>query len=320
MSHISVIIPVFREELLLLELRDRLRSALSSITEDFEVILVDDGSVDGSWNVIHDISEEDSRIKAIRFTRNFGQHYAITAGLDACDGDWVVVMDGDLQDRPEVIPELYAKVQEGYDVVFVARQNRPESRLYQLAQRTFYAIFRYLAATEYNPEYGNFSIMSRAVVKHFRSLHENLRFYGAIVHWLGFRHASIQAEHGTRYAGTSVYTLGSRIRLAATIIVAYSDKPLRLSIGLGLVMATLSFLYGGYIVLRAIFGDLAVQGWASLIVSIYLVGGILMVVLGIIGIYIGKMYNEMKRRPLYVVAETVGFQGQNAASTGRSVD
>ena len=122
MSHISVIVPIFREELLLHELRDRLRSALSSITEDFEVILVEDGSNDGSWNVIHEFSEDDSRIKAIRFSRNFGQHYAITAGLNACDGDWVVVMDGDLQDRPEVIPELYAKVQIGYDVVFVERQ------------------------------------------------------------------------------------------------------------------------------------------------------------------------------------------------------
>ncbi len=320
MTHISVIVPVFCEELLLHELTDRLRSTLSSITEDFEVILVDDGSSDGSWNVIHDISADDSRIKALRFSRNFGQHYAITAGLDACDGDWVVVMDGDLQDRPEVIPELYAKAQEGYDVVFVARQNRPESWLYQLAQRTFYAIFRFLAATEYNPEYGNFSIVSRAVVKHFRTLHENLRFYGGIVHWLGFHHTSIHAEHGVRYAGTSVYTLGNRIRLAAAIIVAHSDRPLRISIGLGLTMATLSFLYGGYIILRAIFGDLAVQGWASLIVSIYFVGGILMVVLGIIGIYIGKMYNEMKRRPLYVVAETVGFQDQNAILTKRSVD
>lgn len=254
MSHISVIVPIFREELLLHELRDRLRSALSSITEDFEVILVEDGSNDGSWNVIHEFSEDDSRIKAIRFSRNFGQHYAITAGLDACDGDWVVVMDGDLQDRPEVIPELYAKAQEGYDVVFVARQNRSESWIYQLAQRTFYSIFQYLAATEYNPEYGNFSILSRAVVKHFRSLNENLRFYGGIVHWLGFHHTSIQAQHGTRYAGASVYTLGNRIRLATAMIVAHSDRPLHISIGLGLVMATFSFLYGTYIILWAIFG------------------------------------------------------------------
>ncbi len=320
MTHISVVAPIFHEEGNVKQLCKRLHESLAKITQDFEIILVEDGGGDDSWNIIREIARQEPRVKGILFSRNFGQHYAITAGLDACDADWVVVMDGDLQDRPEVIPELYAKAQEGYDVVFVARKNRPESRLYHLAQRTFYAIFRYLAGTGYNPEYGNFSITSRVVVKHFRSLHENLRFYGGIVHWLGFRHTSIQAEHGTRYAGTSVYTLGSRIRLAAAIIVAHSDKPLRLSIGLGLVMATLSFLYGGYIILRAIFGDLAVQGWASLIVSIYFVGGILMIVLGIIGIYIGKMYSEIKRRPLYVVAETVGFHDQNAISNEHNVD
>ena len=157
---------------------------------------LNDGSSDGSWNVIHDISKEDLRIKAIRFSRNFGQHYAITAGLDACDGDWVVVMDGDLQDRPEVIPELHAKAQEGFDVVFVARQNRPESWLYQLVQRVFYSVFRYLAATDHNPEFGNFSILSHAVVKQFRSLHENLRFYGGIVHWLGFQHTRFKPSTG----------------------------------------------------------------------------------------------------------------------------
>ena len=308
MSHISVVAPIFREEGNVRELCRRLYEALSKITEDFEIVLVEDGGGDKSWTIISEIAGDEPRIKGLRFSRNFGQHYAITAGLDAVDGDWVVVMDGDLQDRPEVIPDIYAKAQEGYHVVFVERRQRPESWLYKLAQRSFYRLFRFLAATEYNPAHGNFSIISREVVNHYRKLHENLRFYGGIVTWLGFRHASIQAQHGTRHAGTGGYTLGKRVRLAAQMIVAHSELPLRISVGLGLVMAVLSFLYGTVIVLRAIFDDVSVEGWASIIVSIYFVGGTIMVLLGILGIYIGKMHNEIKHRPLYVVTERIGFE------------
>jgi polyisoprenyl-phosphate glycosyltransferase len=305
--YISVVSPIFREEGNVSEFCRRVTGVLSTITSDFEVILVEDGGGDNSWEIICQESKKDPRIKGIRFSRNFGQHYAISAGLDAADGDWTVVMDSDLQDRPEVIPDLLAKAKEGYEVVFVARQERPEGWLYKLAQRVFYSVFRYLAGTEYDPAHGNFSIISRKVLNDFRALHENLRFYGGILVWLGYARASISAPHGTRFAGDSVYTLGRRFQLAASIIVAHSDRPLRFSIGLGLLMALLSFLYGIYIVGRAMFGDVAIQGWASLIVSVYFVGGVILVVLGIIGMYIGKMYNETKRRPLYVVYQTVGL-------------
>lgn len=289
------------------ELCARLGAALGQISEDFEIVLVEDGGGGGSWDIIRELSAGDGRIKGIRFSRNFGQHYAITAGLDFCDGEWVVVMDGDLQDAPEVIPELYAKALEGYDVVFAARQDRPESWLYRVAQRCFHKALGYLAGTEYDPEHGNFSIVSRRVVEHFRGLNENLRFYGGIVKWLGFEQASVPVRHGVRYAGKSGYTLGKRMRLAAHMTLAHSDRPLRFSIGLGLVMSALSFVYGGYILVRALVSDFSVEGWASLIVSIYFTGGIILVVLGIVGIYIGKIFGEIKRRPLYVVADRVGF-------------
>ena len=307
MTRISAVVPIYREEAVLRELCKRLGEALGRVSEEFEIVLVDDGGDDGSWNIIEQLSGDDPRIKGIKFSRNFGQHYAITAGLDACDGDWVVVMDGDLQDDPAAIPELYAKAREGYDVVFAARRNRPESLLYRLAQRCFYGTLRYLAKTDYDPAHGNFSIVSRRVVEHFRSLNENLRFYGGIVNWLGFEHASIPVQHGARFAGESSYTLGKRIRLAAHITLAHSDRPLRFSIGLGLVMSALSFAYGGYIIVRAMISDFSVEGWASLIASIYFTGGIILVVLGIVGIYIGKIFGEIKRRPLYVVAKQVGF-------------
>ena len=307
MPHLSVVAPVFREEGNVREFCRQVIAAAGRITPDFEIILVEDGGGDNSWTIICEEAQKDPRIKGVRFSRNFGQHYAITAGLDAADGDWTVVMDSDLQDRPEVIPDLYAKAQEGYEVVFVARQDRPEGWLYQIAQRAFYATFRYLAGSDYDPQHGNFSIISRKVLEDFRALHENLRFYGGILAWLGYPRASIPAAHGRRFAGRSVYNLGRRLRLAASIIVAHSDRPLRFSIALGFLMALFSFLYGLYIVARALVADVAVQGWASLIVSIYFVGGIILAVLGIVGIYVGKMYNETKRRPLYVVAERIGL-------------
>lgn len=307
MPHLSIVAPVFREEGNVAEFCRRVIAATEAITADVEVILVEDGGGDNSWRVICEEAAQDPRIRGLKFSRNFGQHYAITAGLDAADGDWTVVMDSDLQDRPEVIPELYAKAQEGFDVVFVARQNRPENWLYRFCQGVFYGTFRYLAGSDYDPKHGNFSIISRKVLNDFRSLHESLRFYGGILFWLGYPRASITAEHGRRFDGRSVYTLARRFKLAADIIIAHSDRPLRFSVGLGFAMALLSFVYGLYIVVRALLGTLVIEGWASLIVSIYFVGGMMMVVMGINGIYLGKMYNETKRRPLYVVAERVGF-------------
>lgn len=315
-THMSVVVPIFREEGNVLELVRRLTESLSCITDSFEIVLVEDAGGDRSWDRILEAAERDPRVKGLRFSRNFGQHYAITAGLEMVSGDWVVVMDGDLQDRPEVIPELYAKAQEGYDIVFVERQSRPEGKLYMWMQTSFYRLLRYLAGTDYDPRHGNFSIVSRKVVDGFKALNENLRFYGGIVWWLGYRRASIPAQHGERFAGRSVYTVGKRINLAISIIVAHSDRPLQFSIGIGLTMAVLAFIYGLYIVLRAIFGDIAIEGWASLIVSIYFVGGLILFVLGIMGLYIGKLYHEAKRRPLYIVAESIGF-GDTAAPIPR---
>ncbi len=311
--HLSIVAPVFREEGNVAEFCKRTSAAAASITEHFEIILVEDGGGDRSWDRIREEASRDPRVKGIRFARNFGQHYAITAGLAAARGEWIVVMDSDLQDRPEVIPDLLAKAREGFEIVFVARQDRPEAWWYKLAQRIFYATFRYLAGTEYDPAHGNFSIISRRVLKHYLSLEENLRFYGGILAWLGFPRAAIPAMHGRRHSGSSVYTLASRIRLAAAIIVAHSDKPLRLSIGFGFIMSMSAFLMGVYFIIRALLGQIVVQGFASLIISIFFVGGLILMVQGIVGIYIGKMYNETKRRPLFVVAERIGLENTEAA-------
>jgi polyisoprenyl-phosphate glycosyltransferase len=308
MARISVVVPIFREELILRELYRRLSDCLSTISQDFEIILVSDGGGDRSWDIIRELSAADRRVRGVKFTRNFGQHLAISAGLDVCDGDWVVVMDGDLQDRPEVIPKLYAKAQQGYDVVFVARTERSESAIYRFATRIFYKLFKLLAKTDYDPAHGNFSIISRRVVEQYRTIRETLRFYGGILDWLGFQRTAIQAEHGIRYAGAPGYNLRKRLLLASHIILAHTDRPLHFSVAFGLIISLWSGATGIWMIMRYLFfGHYSVTGWTSLIVSTFFMGGIILMLLGIMGIYIGKIFNEIKGRPLYVVEEKVGF-------------
>ncbi len=304
MAHISVVTPVFRAEACLDELYRRLRAALEPITTDFEIIMVEDCGGDRSWELICALARRDARVKGLRFSRNFGQHYGITAGLDHCDGDWVIVMDCDLQDRPEEIPALYAKALEGYDVVLARRGKRNDPPLKRALSWLFYRLFSWLADMEYDGQIGNFRIVSRKVVVNFRAMREQLRFFGALVNWMGFPSATVDVQHEERYAGESTYTLGKLWTLAAETIVAYSDKPLRLSIRFGFVLAFCAFLYGVYILMLALFYGVPIEGWASLIVSVYFIGGIIIAILGIIGIYLGKTYDEAKRRPLYVILDS----------------
>ena len=301
MAKISVVIPVYKAEDCLHELYRRLKLSLESVTKDFEVVLVEDGGGDGSWRVVEELARADPRVKGIQFSRNFGKHYGITAGLDHCDGDWVVVMDCDLQDRPEEIPNLYAKAQEGYDMVLARRGKRADPLLKRAISGVFYKLFSWLSEMEYDGQVGNFRIMSRRVVENYRRMREQLRFFGALVGRLGFPVASVDVRHDERFAGATTYDWPKLIKLAAEAIIAYSDKPLRLAINLGFVMSALSFAWGVVIAFRAIVYGSPIEGWASLMVSIWFMGGIITAILGIIGIYLGKTFDETKRRPLYVV-------------------
>jgi len=301
MAHISVVIPVYRAEACLEELYRRLKAVLEPISPDFEILLVEDCGGDRSWQLIQELARRDSRVKGIQFSRNFGQHYGITAGLDHCDGDRVVVMDCDLQDRPEEIPRLYAKAQEGFDVVFARRGKRSDPPLKRFASWLFYRMFSWLADIEYDGQSGNFCVVSRKVVTNFRGMREQLRFFGALTHWMGFPTAYVDVQHAERYAGDSTYTFGKLWKLASAAVVAYSDKPLRMSIRFGFILASCAVLYGLYILLHALIYGSAVTGWSSLIVSIYFIGGIIIGILGIIGIYLGKTFDESKKRPLYII-------------------
>ena len=307
MPQIGVVIPVYKAEACLEELYRRLTAALETITDNFEILLVEDCGGDRSWPMIVDLAKRDPRVKGLQFSRNFGQHYGITAGLDHCDSDWVVVMDCDLQDRPEEIPRLYAKAQEGYDVVVARRGRRNDPVLKRLTSWLFYRVFSFLSDMDYDGDTGNFHIVSRKVVKSFRSMRERLRFFGGLVTWMGFPTASIHVQHDERFAGETSYTFGKLWRFAGEIVIAYSDKPLRLSIRFGFVIALIAFIYGSYIVYRALVHDIPIMGWSSLIASVYFLGGVIISILGIIGIYLGKAFDETKKRPLYIVRDATGL-------------
>jgi len=304
MVHISVIIPVYKAEACLDELHQRLTQSLERITSNFECLLIEDCGGDKSWQMIEKIAHQDNRFKGIQFSRNFGQHYGITAGLDYCQGQWVVVMDCDLQDAPEEIPRLYQKAQEGFDVVLAQRMRRKDSAEKTLSSKMFYSLFNYLTDMNYDPKVGNFRMMSAKVVENCRKMRESMRFLPGMVHWMGFPYASIEVEHGERFAGTSTYTFQKLLKLGGDTIIAYSDKPLRISVKLGFGIAALSLMFGLYLFVHAMFYDVPVLGWSSLIVSLYFLGGIIIANLGIIGIYLGKTFDETKRRPLYIVHHT----------------
>jgi glycosyltransferase involved in cell wall biosynthesis len=300
--HISVIVPVYKAENCLQELYNRLKNTLEQITSDFEIILIEDCGGDRSWDVIVKLAREDSRVKGFQFSRNFGQHYGITAGLDYCGGDWVVVMDCDLQDQPEEILRLYAKAQEGYDVVLARRGVRKDTWIKRLGSRIFNKLFCYLADIQYDSEVANFRIISKKVVESCRLMREQLRFFGGLVEWVGFSTTSVDVQHGERFHGKSTYTFKKLCKLAGDAIIAHSDKPLRMSVRFGFIMSLLAFFYGIYILLRHLMFNSLLTGWSSLIVSIYFIGGIIIAILGIIGIYLGKTFEETKKRPLYIIA------------------
>ncbi|MBN3941741.1 MAG: glycosyltransferase family 2 protein [Nostoc sp.] len=301
MAYISVVIPVYKAEGCLHELYQRLKASIEIISEDFEIILVEDCGGDRSWEIIVELAKKDPRVKGIQLSRNFGQHYGITAGLDHCNAEWVVVMDCDLQERPEEIPRLYAKAQEGYDIVLTRRGKRKDLILKRFTSWLFYKIFNYLADINYDGQVGNLRILSRKVVHSFCLLREQLRAFSVLINWMGFATASIDVQHDSRLTGKSTYTFGKLWKLASEVVIAYSDKPLRLSIKLGFLISFLAFTYGIYIFINALFYGSTVTGWSSLIISLYFLCGIIIALLGIIGVYLNKTFNETKRRPLYLI-------------------
>lgn len=311
--HLSVVVPVYGCAECLPELHRRLAASVAEISEDYEIVLVNDDSPDDSWEQMQKLSLEDRRVKGISLSRNFGQHYAIAAGLDYATGDWVVVMDCDLQDQPEEIPNLYRKAQEDFDMVVGVRSNRQDSFLKKLMSRLFFRVFAYLTGSPINDRVGNFGIYSQKVVRSIRRFKEQNRSFGLFAVWVGFRRAELEVEHAKRTSGRTSYSLGALVRLAMDSIIAHSDKLLRLAVRLGLFRSTCSLLYSLWLVVMYFARDRLVPGWTSTMVSIYFTAGLVIGVVGVVGLYVGKIFDEVKGRPLYVIRSTT-FEGASDES------
>lgn len=303
--YISVVSPVYKCKTFLYELYFRLKESLEKITPDFEIILVNDDSPDGAWEVISELAQKDHRVKGVNLSRNFGQHYAITAGLEYCSGEMVVVMDCDLQDKPEEILKLYNKSKEGFEVVFGRRVNRQDSFIKKLYSWTFYKLFDYLTDNFSDNSVSNFGIYSRQVIQNYLKFTEKVRLFPLLIKWLGYKIGYVDIEHCKRPASKSSYSFMKLLSLAINVIITQTNKPLRISIKFGFLMSFLSMLYLIYLVIRKFSYDIPI-GWTSIICSIFLIGGLIFANLGLIGLYIGKMYDEIKNRPLYIVKEVIG--------------
>lgn len=302
---ISVVIPMYGCRGAIPQLHERLVKSLEKITNEFEIIMVNDKCPQNSWEEIEKICKVDKRVVGINLSRNFGQIRAITAGLDNAKGNWIVVMDCDLQDRPEEIINLYNKAQEGYDVVFARRVNRQDKIVKKLLSRTFYKIYGYFTDGNIDNTLSNFSISKRIVMENYCKMREQNRAFTMFVKWLGFNQTAIDVEHNDRAEGESSYNLKRRFKMAFDIITSQSNKPLRLSVSIGAIMAIASFLFAIYRIIYYIITGVSITGWTSIIVSIYLVGGLLLMNLGIMGIYIGNIFNEAKDRPLYIIKDYI---------------
>lgn len=304
--HLSIVSPVYQAENVLPELIQRLEAVLVQITEDYEIVLVEDSSPDNSWKVIEAMAAVNSHIKGIKLSRNFGQHYAITAGLDQAEGEWVVVMDCDLQDRPEEIPALYSKASEGFDVVLARRVNRQDGFLKRLSSRVFYRTLAWLTGSHQDETIANFGIYSKAVITEISSMRESIRYFPTMVRWVGFRQTAIEVRHASNETRKTSYSFKKLFNLALDIMLAYSDKPIRLTVKFGLLVALTGFLFAIFTLIRYLQGEIIVAGYASLIISLWLLAGFILVTLGMVGLYVGKTFEGVKSRPIYIVEKRVG--------------
>ncbi len=300
---ISIVSPVYRAEKILPILVSEINLVMERIGEDYEIILVDDRSPDNSWEVMKVLSSQNSKIKSIRMSRNFGQHSAIFAGLTKTKGDWVVVMDCDMQDQPKEIAKLYKKALEGYDIVLGQRENRKDKFLKKLSSKLFYKVFNYLSGGQFNNEIGNFGIYKKKVIDSILNINDYIKFFPLFINWVGFKSTSIPIEHSSREEGKSSYSISRLLKLAFNVIISFSDKPLRLFINFGLGISILSFILGIYYLYLAVTHRITQPGFSSLILSIWFLSGIIISCIGIVGVYLGKTFDQTKNRPTFIIDE-----------------
>lgn len=299
----SIISPIYKGESMLQELVERIQNQMELLACEYEIILVNDASPDNSWLKIKEICSNDFHIKGINLSRNFGQHYAITAGLSVAKGKWVIVMDCDLQDQPEEIPNLYKKAQEGFDIVFAQRIERKDSFLKRLSSTLFYGVFSYLTETKQDKTVANFGIYHRKVTNSILAMGDSIRYFPTMVQWVGFRKAWLPVKHAEREDGSSGYNFRKLLNLAFNNIIAFSDKPIRLMMQFGSFITLFSIAVALFYLIKYLIGGIAVSGFTTIIISIWFLAGMIIMLLGCIGVYIGKIYDRVKQRPTFIIDE-----------------
>ena len=298
---LSIVSPVYRAEYIISHLVDKIKEAVEQLSVEYEIVLVEDGSPDNSWDVIQFEANKNKRIRGIRLSRNFGQHVAITAGLRHSSGDWIVVLDCDLQDDPIHILQLYEKALSGFDVVLAQRENRKDNFLKRLSSAAFYSFFSYMTNSSQDPRIGNYGIYNKKVIQAVLSMGDYTKYFPAQVRWVGFRQMALPVRHASRHSGTSSYSWRRLVSLALNNILSFSDKPLRLAVLYGITVALVSFLLGMIYLVFGFTGIVKVSGFVSVIAAIFFATGSIIMVTGMVGLYVGKSYEATKKRPIYII-------------------
>jgi glycosyltransferase involved in cell wall biosynthesis len=311
--NLSVVATVYRSAPLVRPLVERLVAALEPLGLRYEILLVEDRGPDDSWAKITEVCASYPHVRGIRLSRNFGQQPAIAAGIDHAHGTWVVVMDGDLQDRPDVLPEFYQKaIAEDWQVVLARRIDRKDPLLRRTAAWAFYRTLSWLTGTPQDPTINAFGIYHRSAIDAVRSMGDYVRYLPTMVRWVGFRLTTVDVHHAAREAGSSTYNWSRLFRLATDVIVAFSDKPMRLMVKFGLTLTLFALVLAVTFIVQYFLGDQRVRGWASVFVSLWLIAGVLIAQLGVVGLYLGKAFEQVKGRPVYVVDQQLNTPGHGA--------
>ncbi len=311
--YISIVTPAYRCSESLRELHKRVVSELEKLTDKFEIIMVNDGSPDNDWEVICEIAEKDKRVKGINLSRNFGHQIAVTAGMDMAEGDIIIIMDADLQDPPEVIAKMVEKYKEGFHVVYAVRKERKNETFFKkTTAKLFYRLLRKMSDVKIPVDTGDFRLISKEVNNVLKKMKENNRYIRGLVSWAGFPQTGIEYVREGRFAGTTQYTLRKLMKFSLDGLTSFSTKPLEMATVMGFVMSGVAFIYAVYVLMAKLFFSVNIpSGWATLTVLVLLVGGMQMIMLGVVGEYIGRIYDEAKGRPLYIVKEVIGKVNEN---------
>ncbi|WP_435790118.1 glycosyltransferase family 2 protein [Clostridium sp.] len=304
----SIIVPIYNEELVINEAYKRLKKVMNLTEETYEIIFVNDGSRDRSFDMVKDICNKDKNIRLIRFSRNFGHQLAITAGMNKANGKAVIVIDADLQDPPEIMLKMIEKWKEGYEVVYGKRLSREgETFFKKITSKAFYRTLRVMTDVDIPVDTGDFRLIDRKVCEALKRVPERNRYVRGIISWLGFKQTGVEFEREERIAGETKYPLNKMVKFALDAIISFSYKPLKLASITGFSISIFSFLYLMIVVFKKIFINDAINGWTSIVALSLFFNGLVLIILGIIGEYIGRIYDEVKGRPLYIIDEKVGF-------------